>query len=128
MRPSVGARVADSGNDQIGLAEAISRVRSELMAAQRADANEQLRFRLGQVQMEFTVELAREGGAEAGVKLWVVNVGTKGSRSSTHSNKVTVSMTPQTMNAAGEWVDVRVADAPAGRPPVPGAAADVDCS
>jgi len=112
-----GATMTESGNDEIGLAEAISRVRAELVAAQRDGADEQLRFRLGEVQLEFAVELAREGGVETGVKLWVVNVGAKGSVRSTNTHRVTVSMTPQTLNASGEWVDVRIADAAPGRPP-----------
>src|SRR5207247_1856357 len=97
--------------EAVGLAEAIGQVRAELAAAQRAGAGEALRFRLGEVQLEFAVELAREGGAEAGVKLWVVNVGTKGSLTSTKTHTVTVTMTPQSEGPDGGWIDTRVDDA-----------------
>jgi hypothetical protein len=114
-------RVGVADGDEIGLGEAISRVRQELLDARDAGESEDLRFRLGEVRMEFAVELAREGGGEVGVKLWVVNVGAKGTISSSNRHTVTVTMTPQVKNAAGEWDDVRVAESVTGRPPVPGA-------
>jgi hypothetical protein len=103
---------------EIGLAEAIGRVRAELAAAQLAGANESLKFRLGEVQLEFAVELARSGEGEAGVKLWVVNVGAKGTVTSGRSHTITVTMTPEKIGADGQWVDAQVGDAVAGRPPV----------
>jgi hypothetical protein len=111
---------ATSGSsDQIGLAEAIGQVRKELINAQAKGQKESLTFKMGEVKLEFVVELEREGGGEAGVKLWVVNVGAKGNVTSTKSHTVTVMMTPQTMSATGDWEDARVARDLAGRPPAP---------
>jgi hypothetical protein len=109
--------------EPIGLAEAIGRVRTELEDARVRGEGEELRFRLGEVSLEFGVELKREGGAEAGIKLWVVSVGAKGGVSSAHTNKVTVKMVPQVRSGdENEWVDVMVGEAViGGRPPVPGA-------
>ena len=47
-------------NDQIGLAEAIGQVRKELINAQSMGTKESLRFRMGEVKLEFAVELARD--------------------------------------------------------------------
>jgi Trypsin-co-occurring domain 2 len=111
----------DRGDEKpIGLAEAIGRVRAELEDARVRGEGQDLQFRLDEVALEFAVELKREGGAEAGIKLWVVSVGAKGKVSSAHTNKVTVSMVPQVKSGA-EWVDVRVAaEATGGRPRLPG--------
>jgi hypothetical protein len=104
----------------IGLAEAIGRVRAELEDARVRGEGQELQFRLDEVTLEFAVELEREGGAEAGIKIWVVSVGAKGGLSSTHTNTVTVKMIPQVKSGA-EWVDVRVgAEATGGRPPASG--------
>jgi hypothetical protein len=104
----------------IGLAEAIGRVRAELENARVRGEGQELQFRLDEVTLEFGVELAREGGAEAGINIWVVSVGAKGQVSSAHTNTVTVSMVPQVKSGA-EWVDVRVAaEATSGRPPASG--------
>jgi Trypsin-co-occurring domain 2 len=104
----------------IGLAEAIGRVRAELEDARVRGAGQELQFRLDKVTLEFAVELEREGGAEAGIKIWVVSVGAKGGVSSTHTNTVTVSMVPQVKSGA-EWVDAMVsAEATGGRPRLPG--------
>ena len=92
----------------IGLAEAIKRVRDELVQARREGEDEDLRFRLGEVSLEFTVELHREGGVEGGVKVWVVNVGAKGTASSTRTNTVTVTMTPEVLGEDGRWHDAQV--------------------
>lgn len=109
-----------SAEKPIGLAEAIERVRAELEDARVRGAGKEVQFRLDEVTLEFGVELTREGGAEAGINIWVVSVGAKGGVSSTHTNTVTVSMVPQ-VKAGAEWVDVRVAgEATGGRPPAPG--------
>lgn len=107
--------------EPIGLAEAIGRVRTELEDARVRGEGQELRFRLDEVTLEFAVELEREGGAEAGIKLWVVSVGAKGGASSTDKNTVTVKMVPQ-VKSGNEWVDVMVAEAvTGGRPRLPGA-------
>jgi hypothetical protein len=108
-------------DEPIGLAEAIGRVRAELEDARVRGEGQELQFRLDEVTLEFAVELKREGGVDAGIKLWVVSVGAKGGVSSAHTNKVTVKMVPQVKSGA-EWVDFRVAaQSTGGPPPVPGA-------
>lgn len=109
-----------SDPERIGLAEAIGQVRAELESARLRGESQELQFRLDKVTLEFAVELQRAGSVEAGVKIWVVSVGAKGEVSSTHTNKVTVSMVPQVKSENG-WADAVVsADATARRPPLPG--------
>jgi hypothetical protein len=79
---------------EIGLAEAISQVRSELERAIAAGATSKLAFRAGSVEMEFEVALARSASGEAGVHVWVVSVGGKGELSSSHTHRVKLVITP----------------------------------
>jgi hypothetical protein len=107
-------------DEPIGLAEAIGKVRTELAAARLEGEGEDLRFRLGEVHLQFEVQLTREGGGEAGIKLWVVSVGAKAGVTSGQTQTVTVSMVPQTRVGA-DWQDVMVGEVVAARPPAPGA-------
>lgn len=106
-------------SDQIGLAEAIRKVREELMNARQEGEGKDLRFRLGEVQLEFQVQLTREGAGDVGVKLWVVSVGAKGGVTSADTHSVSVSLVPQ-VHVDGQWQDVMVGSSVAARPPASG--------
>ena len=111
------------GDDEhVGLADAIRRVRAELVDARREGEGKDLRFRLGEVQLEFGVQVSREGAGEAGIKLWVVSVGAKGGVTSGETHTVTVSLVPQARAGAG-WQDVMVGGEVTGRPPPSGSGA-----
>jgi hypothetical protein len=103
----------------VGLAEAIRQVGAELAVARREGEHDELRFRLGEVQLQFEVQLSREGGGEVGVNVWVVSVGAKGSVTSGQTHTVTVTMVPQTVDADGTARDVLVGDAVKDLPPLP---------
>jgi Trypsin-co-occurring domain 2 len=89
-------------DDWVGLADAIRALRRELTAAMTAGQGEPIRFELGPVEMEFLLEVGKEGGGEAGVRFWVVSLGGKGSATSGSTHRVTLSLVPK---------------GPAGRPP-----------
>ncbi len=103
----------------VGLAEAIEQVRAELEQARETGADKDLRFRLGEVQLDFAVELSKEGGADAGVRLWVVSVGASGSASTTRTHTVAVKMIPQLKGSDGRYEDAYVGDEVSARPPAP---------
>jgi Trypsin-co-occurring domain 2 len=79
-------------NSWATLAQAIEGVRAELSEAMAAGEGGQLRFDVGEVELEFTVEFRRDLTAKAGVGVWVVELGGSGARSrgSTHRLKVTL--------------------------------------
>jgi len=54
-----------------------------------------LRFGLGPVEMEFLLEVTREGGGEAGVRFGLVTIGAKGTISSASTHRVKLSLQPQ---------------------------------
>jgi hypothetical protein len=108
-----------AASEPVGLVEAIRRLRADLTQARGEGMNEQLRFRLGPVQMEFQVQVTREGSGDMGVRFYVVSVGGKvsGSRAETHT--VTLSMIPQ-IEVDGALTDAVISDAVPARPPQPG--------
>jgi hypothetical protein len=65
---------------RIGLQETIAALRKELVDSIVASQTEGLRFEVGEIKMEFHIEVERtseiKGGAKGGIKFWVVELGT----------------------------------------------------
>ena len=57
-----------SGDAGVGLAEAIRSLRAELSLAMQHGTGEDIRFRVGPVELEFLLEVTQEAGAEGGVR------------------------------------------------------------
>lgn len=91
-------------NVKIPLAEAIRAVRLELLTAIREGGDEELRFALGPVELEFRVDVSREAGGETGISFWVISLGGRGSKSSATAHTVKLSLTPVRAGAAGAVV------------------------
>lgn len=79
----------------VGLADAVRALRSELTAAMAEAEGQRVQFELGSVEMEFLVEVQKEGGGEAGIKFWVVSVGAKGGLSSGSTHRVKLALSPK---------------------------------
>ena len=90
----------------IGLSEAIRALRAELAGAVREGTDQELRFRVGPVELEFLLEVGRERGGQGGVKFWVVSAEGKGGVKRTEAHRVRLTLAPET--TAGE--DVLVSD------------------
>ena len=82
--------------ERIGLREAISALRTELSESILAAADESLRFAVGEMTLEFQVEVERARGASGGINVWVVNLGAEGSRTRSVTHTVTVPLKPVT--------------------------------
>lgn len=80
---------------EIGLAEAVKAIRDELARAQLEGADEEIRFSVGPVEVEFEVAVVREGGANGKVKVWVVEVGASGKLARTTTHRVSVTLDPR---------------------------------
>jgi hypothetical protein len=78
----------------IGLSDAIAALRSELVTAMSA-RDEVLRFELGPVELEFTLDVRKEGGADAGIRWGVVSFGASGSLASSTGHRVKLVLTPR---------------------------------
>lgn len=79
----------------IGLSDAIAALRAELVTAMAAGQSEVLRFELGPVELEFTVDVHKEGGADAGIRWGVVSFGATGSARSATGHRVKLVLQPR---------------------------------
>jgi hypothetical protein len=79
----------------VGLADAIRELRRELAEAMDEAHGKPLRFELGQVEMEFLLQVARDAGGSAGVRFWVVSLGGQGNVSSGSTHRVKLALSPK---------------------------------
>jgi hypothetical protein len=79
--------VADENGE---VTEAIEQLRSQLLAVQEGGRESNMRFVVTEVEMEFLLEVRREGGASGGVRLGLVSIGADGklSRGTSHTLKL----------------------------------------
>jgi len=80
--------------EPIGLKEAIGALRMELSESILAAGEEALLFEVGQIALEFQVEIERTVEGSGGLKFWVVELGGKGSRSVTNTHTITIPLKP----------------------------------
>jgi Trypsin-co-occurring domain 2 len=79
---------------KIGLEETIAALRQELIASIIASQGEGLRFEVGEVIVEFHVEVERNTDAKGGIKFWVVELGGGGGQKDKSTHKVTIPLKP----------------------------------
>src|SRR5262245_22854240 len=89
----------------IPLAAAIQALRAEVVEAMRQAGDEEVRFALGPIELELQVEASREASGEAGIKFWLVSIGGRGSRSSSTTHTINLTLTP--VSPTGEEIVVR---------------------
>ncbi|BBA99333.1 hypothetical protein RVR_5903 [Actinacidiphila reveromycinica] len=77
------------------LADAVEAVRAGLMAGAVRGAGADVRFEVGEIHMEFTVQLQRTSSGRGGVKAWIVEAGAEGSRSSGTTHTVSLTLHPK---------------------------------
>jgi len=94
------------------LGETISAIRAELRSAMEAGRTESPRFRTGPVELEFTVEVAKEGEAETKVFVLPWTVGTKAAASVGRTHRVKLTLYP----VDGDGDDLRISDDSPQRP------------
>ncbi|MGW7210032.1 trypco2 family protein [Streptomyces sp. NPDC054837] len=79
----------------IELADAVAAVRDELLDAAARGAGQNLAFKVGPVELEFTVELRVDAKAKAGFKAWVVTADVEAGAARTRTHRVKLALTPQ---------------------------------
>lgn len=112
--------------EQPSLGQLIWLVRRELEWAHGVDVDHPLRFDVGSVELDVTVEVARATTGEGGLDLKVIGVGASGELSRQNSRgsttKIHVILTPRDTRAPGGKFDVSALDTE----PPPRRAAGVD--
>ena len=79
----------------IELSDMIRELRQQLTDSLADGAGETVRFELGPVEIEATVAVSREAGANAKVRLWVVDAGADGKYAHAQTQRITVTLTPK---------------------------------
>ncbi len=80
--------------DGMELAEAVEAVRQGLMAGAVRGTGSGIRFEVGEIHMEFSVQLQRTRTGRAGVKAWVVDAGADASRALGRTHTVSFTLRP----------------------------------
>ena len=80
--------------NRIELKDSISALRKELIESMMASQGESLRFEVGEVTMEFHVEVERSTEAKGGIKFWVAELGAGGAYKDKAIHKVTIPLKP----------------------------------
>ncbi|WP_043476696.1 trypco2 family protein [Kitasatospora sp. MBT66] len=80
----------------IELSDMVRELRQQLTTALADGTDEAVRFELGPVQLEATVAVSREGGADAKVRLWVVDASANGKYAQAQTQRITVTLVPRT--------------------------------
>ncbi|QNE76663.1 hypothetical protein F0344_20355 [Streptomyces finlayi] len=87
----------------IELADAVESIRNQLIDAATRATGRPVSFEVGDIQMEFTLELRKEAKGGAKVKAWVVEAGTDASLSTARTHKVAFTLTPRNAVTGGAW-------------------------
>jgi hypothetical protein len=96
------SRNSGDGTEPIGIAEAVDHLRDELLRA-RADGGDGLEFQVGPVELEFSVEMRREGKGKTGLKAWVVSAGAERSVSQASVHRLKFVLTPRDTRTGGAY-------------------------
>ncbi|GAA2427177.1 trypco2 family protein [Streptomyces mauvecolor] len=89
--------------DGIELADAIASVRDQLTEAAARATGQPLVFELGDIQMEFTLELRRELKGGLKVRAWVVDAGADAGRGTGRTHKVSFTLKPHAATDGSAW-------------------------
>ncbi|GGT29615.1 MULTISPECIES: trypco2 family protein [Streptomyces] len=81
-------------DDAVELADMIAQLRAELSRAMTAGDDSDLRFRAEQVELELTVGIERTNEPGVKVRFWVFDAGVAAKRSSTVTQRLTLTLQP----------------------------------
>ncbi|WP_042385449.1 trypco2 family protein [Streptacidiphilus melanogenes] len=96
---------------RVGLADAIEAIRGQLVDAAERGAGSELAFEVGDIQLEFSVQLSHDRTARGGVKAWVLTAGYESAQARAETQRVSVTLRPK-RRASGADVLVGNDEAP----------------
>lgn len=102
--------------EEIGLREAVEAIRHELLEASSQAADKDVRFTVGPIELEFTIELRKEAGGRAGVKAWVLSGDIQAKGAHVRTQKVKVILNPENRQGGPVPIQGRGSIAPASPP------------
>ncbi|MFI7410175.1 trypco2 family protein [Streptomyces sp. NPDC049627] len=90
-------------DNRIELADAVQAVRDELITAAARSAGQDVTFEVGDIELEFSVELRKEVKGGVKVKAWVVEAGADAGGGSTRSHRVAVTLRAVDSRTGKPW-------------------------
>lgn len=84
----------DDSAETAGLAEVIGRIREELAQAQREGQENSLQFRVERVNVEFAVQVRREGTGKGGLNIGVVTAEAGGTTARERTHRIEIELLP----------------------------------
>lgn len=81
--------------DRIPLSSMIQQLRRELEVAQKEGNGKDLRFEVGDIELELQLGVTDETKANGGIKVWVLNANLEGKAASQTVQKVKLKLTPK---------------------------------
>ncbi|MFD9717712.1 trypco2 family protein [Streptomyces sp. NPDC059076] len=88
----------------IELADAIEAVREQLVDAAGRATGQPVLFEVGDIEMEFTIELRKDRSGGLKAKAWVLEAGGDTTRSTGHTHRVSFTLTPKNARTGGSWL------------------------
>ncbi|MFF8959265.1 trypco2 family protein [Streptomyces sp. NPDC014894] len=88
----------------IELADAIESVREQLVEAAGRATGRPVSFEVGDIEMEFTIELRKETRGGARIKALVVDAGGEGARTTGRTHRVALTLRPRNAVTGGPWL------------------------
>ena len=88
--------------ERIGLKDAIVALREELIASVIASKGERIRFEVGEITMEFQIEVERSTDVKGGIKFWVAELGAGGTIKNKEVHKVVIPLKPVDTNLGND--------------------------
>jgi hypothetical protein len=80
---------------RIDLADAIEAIRGQLVAAAARGADSELAFEVGDIQLDFSVQLTHDRTVKGGAKAWVLTAGYESALARAETQRVSVTLTPK---------------------------------
>ncbi|WP_385633412.1 trypco2 family protein [Streptomyces sp. SudanB5_2050] len=94
------------------MSEVVSTVRAELQQAMADGHDEQIRFRLGSVEMEFAVEIRKDAEARTKVMVLPWSAEAKGGYSNGTTHRVKITLDPEDSSGARPLITDRSPERP----------------
>jgi hypothetical protein len=91
---------------EIGLVEAIASLRAELADAVEEAGNEDIKFPVAQIDLEFQVGVTRDVHGSGKLKFWVLELGASGGYEAETIQKITIGLGAP-VDAGGEPIKIR---------------------
>ncbi|WOX10286.1 trypco2 family protein [Streptomyces sp. N50] len=91
---------------QTDLVQAIAAVREQLKEAAAQAETDDIQFEVEGLEIEFQIEVRQDDKAKAGARAWVISAGIETGQSKSESNRVKITLKPQTSSGGS----VRISD------------------